>query len=376
MNVPRIQRRLSPVLGPASKAYGIVMRLRAKRYASRLGRPYRAKCPVVSIGNIGWGGSGKTPLTDWFLAWADRNGLLSVVLTRGYGGKPPALPFSVGLDNFAGESGDEPLYLARRHPGALVLVDPKRARAAAWAEKNASPGLFILDDGMQHMAVARDMECVLLRPEDLLDEWNKVIPAGSWREPAEALGRADAFFLKADPARAAALAYAAKQRLEAFGKPLFFFHLAPTGLRRLEGKVKNLAQATRSLAAEAGGGRFAPNLDGAEYVLTCAVGAPVQVRESAVALLGRAPSAEVFFPDHHSFTEADALSLAAHGLPVVCTGKDAVKLLPLLRHFGQIPVWEMDARVVFGLSLFEERSFPEWWDATWRGLAARKGTRA
>ena len=138
MNVFRMQRKLSSLLRPASKVYGSLMKLRAKTYNSRIRRVYRAKCPVVSIGNIGWGGSGKTPLTDWLLSWAEGKGLRSVVLTRGYGGKPPSLPFIVKQDSASAESGDEPLYLARRHPHARILVDPKRARDRKSTRLNSS----------------------------------------------------------------------------------------------------------------------------------------------------------------------------------------------------------------------------------------------
>ena len=361
MNALRLQRRLSSALRPVSAVYGGVMRLREKRYAVRFLRGYRAGCPVLSVGNISWGGTGKTPIVDWLLGWAEARRLAPVVLTRGYGGKPPALPFRVNGSCSAAESGDEPLYLSARHPGTLVLVDPKRSRAAAWAEKNAKPDLFILDDGMQHMAMGRDLDLVLLRPDDVLDDWNKVIPAGPWRESGAALHRADAFLLRADPVMSAAIAPAAVERLASLQKPLFFFHLEPSGLRRLINAGPHSARSGKTPP-------HAANLDGADYVLTCAVGQPGQVAESASALLGKAPAAFHTFPDHHAFTEKDAEALAAHGLPVVCTGKDAVKLLPLLRSFGDVPVWEMEASVRFGASLFDNCPFPTWWENTWASL--------
>ncbi len=349
MNLLPLQRRLRPLLGPAAAVYGAALRLRAARYASPIPpRPYRAACPVVSVGNIAWGGSGKTPVVDYLLDWAERASVPAVVLTRGYKASPPSLPFSVRPDSDARAAGDEPLLLARRHPQSLVLVDPKRRRAAAWAEQNAAPRLFLLDDGMQHLDMGRDLNLVLLRPEDLLDEWNRVIPAGSWREDASALERADAFCIKADPSRFAALLPAAESRLAPYGKPLFSFHLAPAGLSRLQ-KEGDAADAV-------------PDLGGAKYALACAVGNPGQVRETARTLLGGDPTVTERFDDHYLYTEADAKRLAAHGLPLVCTAKDAVKLAPLLPHFGEIPVWVLDVAAAFGRGLFTELRFDQWWE--------------
>ncbi len=352
-----LQRRLSSALRPVSKAYAACMRLRAKRWRSRLlSAPYRAACPVVSVGNIGWGGSGKTPLTDWLLLWAGGKDIRAVVLTRGYKAKPPSLPFPVRPDSSPEEAGDEPLLLARRHPGALVVVDPKRPRAAAWAEANDAPRLFVLDDGMQHLAMGRDLDLVLLRPEDLVEEWDKVIPSGSWREGAEALSRAAAFCIKADPRTFSALAPLTAQRLAPYGVPVFPFHLAPQGL---------CALTPQGVSSE-----LTPHLEDKAYVLVSGVGSPDQVRDTAETLLSAPPAHHAVYADHHAYTEQDAAELTAYGLPLVCTAKDAVKLEPLLPLFGALPVWVLEARPVFGTALFTDLSFPEWWEERWQELQA------
>ena len=337
------------------------MRLRARRYSSRFpSAPYRAACPVVSVGNISWGGTGKTPLVDWLLLWAGEQSVAAVTLTRGYRAAPSTLPLSVQADHDPLEAGDEPLLLARRHPGALVLVDPKRSRAAAWAEKNAKPQLFILDDGMQHMAMGRDLDIVLLRPQDLLEEWDRVIPAGSWREGVSALGRASAFCIKTAPKTFSALSPLVTQRLAAYGVPVFPFHLEPQGLNALSSKGFKTD--------------LVPNLDGSPYVLVSGVGHPGQVLDTAVALLGKAPEHHAIYADHHRYTEHDATELSSHGLPVVCTAKDAVKLSRLLPLFGKTPVWVLEVRPSFGPGLFSRQSFPEWWQEQWQALASQMGS--
>lgn len=350
MEINKLQRRLAPVLRPASVVYGGLMRLREMRYASSLlSFPYRAACPVVSVGNISWGGTGKTPIVDYLLDHTAKRRLRTVVLTRGYKAAPPELPFPVTGKDDPHEAGDEPLMLARRHPDTLVLVDPKRSRAAAWAEKNAAPRLFFLDDGMQHLAIERDLDIVLLRPDDMLENWNRVIPAGTWRESKKALNRADVFLMKADEQTLSSLLPVIENRLKGFKRPFFSFDLKPVGVTKLVPFGKTLPET-------------APDLGGEAYTFLCGTGNPAQVKQTATTLLQRPPATELLFPDHHEYTGADAKKAASFAMPIVCTAKDAVKLTPLLPCFGDVPVWILDVRAVFGPSLFTAVTFGEWWE--------------
>lgn len=350
METEKLQRRFASVLRPVSGLYRGIMRLRELRYGMRmLAFPHRAPCPVVSVGNISWGGSGKTPVVDYLLDHTAKLSLRTVVLTRGYKAAPPELPFPVSRKDDPHLAGDEPLMLARRHPDTLVLVDPNRARAAAWAEKNAAPRLFFLDDGMQHLAMERDLEIVLLRPDDLLENWNRVIPAGTWREGEKALERADVFLMKADDRTLAGLLPVAEKRLSRFNRPFFSFDLKPVGLARLRPFDHALPETV-------------PDLAGKPYTFLCGTGNPAHVKQTARALLMNAPTHEMVFPDHHAYGTEDARRAARPGLPIVCTAKDAVKLAPLLAHFGEIPVWVLDARAVFGPGLFTSITFSEWWE--------------
>ena len=356
MNIFALQRRFSPLLHPIAAAYGAAMRLRAGRYREGV-NIYRAACSVVSIGNISWGGSGKTPVIEYLLGKTKGAGLRTAVLTRGYKATPPQLPFPVMPDSDPTFAGDEPLMLALRHPETLVVVDPKRSRSASWVEKNDFPQLFLLDDGMQHLSMARDLDIVLLKPNDLLTGWNRVIPTGEWREDKSALTRADSFCVKASGAEQTALITAAQTRLEALERPLFFFDLLPNGLSRL---------------VPPGGVPLDKihDLGGAAYTFLCGTGNPDHVRQTVKSLLGKEPTYAHILPDHYRYTAADAQAVRQKNLPVVCTAKDAVKLSPLLPIFGDLPVWVLEVEAVFNRTLFSDTSFDVWWETKLARLLA------
>ena len=360
MNIFALQQHFSPLLRPVAAAYGAAMRLRAERYKEGT-NIYRAACSVVSVGNISWGGTGKTPVIDYLLKKTKEVGIRTVVLTRGYKATPPHLPFPVMPDSDPASAGDEPLMLALRHPDTLVVVDPKRSRAASWVEKNDFPRLFLLDDGMQHMGMARDLDIVLLKPNDLLTGWNRVIPTGEWREDKSALTRADSFCVKASGAEQTALIAAAQTRLGALERPLFFFDLFPKGLSRLVPP-----------------GGVPPDkihdLGGTAYTLLCGTGNPDHVRQTVKGLLGKEPTYSHILPDHYRYTAADARAVRQKNLPVVCTAKDAVKLSPLLPAFGDLPVWVLEVEAVFSRTLFSDTSFDAWWETKLACLLAARPT--
>lgn len=342
-----LQDALSPLLRIPGRLYAALMGLRRRSYATGTLRAHRAPWLTVSVGNICWGGTGKTPLTDWILDWALKAGRRPAVLTRGYKASPPHLPYLVTPESGPGQAGDEPLLLARTHPGARVVVDPRRPRAAlALAQTPDPPDMLVLDDGFQHLAMARDIDLVLLKPADLLADWDRVLPAGPWREGAGALTAAHALLIKCPPDEFRALGPFIRRHLEPLGKPVFNFSLAVRGLVRLDqgGTVRNFG--------------------GEPYLLVTGVGEPDQVAATAQALLGTPPAHHLRYDDHHAYTRADRDFIdaearrtgAAH---VLCTAKDAVKLAAL----GPARLWTFDTTLAFGEALFTELSFPQWWEA-------------
>ncbi len=353
----RIQKALRPVLAPLGALYAGAMALRRELYRRRVLPVWSPPAATVAVGNIGWGGSGKTPLAGWLLGWAGERGLKAGLLTRGYRARPKAYPFWVPAGALAEEAGDEPLLLAREHPGAAVIVDPERSRGGRFLCERLKPDLLVLDDGFQHLAVERDMNLVLLRAEDLGQEWDRVLPAGSWREGEGALDRADAFLFKVGPRTFEALTPQISGRLGRFRRPVFSFRLSPRGLR------------------PALGGDLVPGLDG-DYLLVSGVGNPAQVERTATAFLGRRPARHAVFPDHYFYTRRDVHELRAEAQKrrcafVLCTPKDAVKLGPMADETFQV----LDLELVFGPSLFTQLSFEDWWRHRWDSLGLRRDER-
>lgn len=353
MDYKKMHKSLKPLLAPAGSAYSALMGLRAKVYARGLKKSRAPKAFCVSVGNIAWGGSGKTPLADWLLTWGKEKGLTTALLTRGYGGESEERPLLVKPHTNPDQSGDEPLMLARRHPDAYILADPKRRRALDWLEVNSTTSFIVLDDGMQHLSVNRDLDLVLLRAKDLTDEfWGNVIPAGEWREPVSALTRASAFLLRMNPHAFSEAEELIKKRLAAYGKPVYSFALIPIGLLPL-GKSEPLLK----------------DLGGRLYALCTGVGSPEQVESSARSFLGTAPERSFIYPDHHKFSPANLKQMSKAGLPVVMTDKDAVKIQAAGLAATSLECYVLESRVRFGPSLFSERDFPAWLDERWRELA-------
>jgi len=255
-------------------------------------------------------------------------------------------PVMVNPRHTAREVGDEPLMLAHSCPQIPVLVDPERRRAADLAVSRLRPDLILLDDGLQHLGMERDLDLVLLRPEDLGAQWNRVIPAGSWREPESALERADAFFIKCPPHAMETLMPAAVERLARFGKPLFNFSLAPMHLCRIDGEAAISAA----------------DLENRPYTLVTGVGEPEQVKATVAAYIGYDPKEVIAHPDHHRYTLREVECMAASRTMIICTAKDAAKL----RLFSCPDTWYLRTELQFGPALWTDSPFPDWWNAWWR----------
>lgn len=415
-----LQKRLRWLLRPLGFAYSAIMLLRGRFYSSGFLNSYSSRIPCVSVGNIGWGGSGKTPVVGWLLDWAAREGLRAAVLSRGYGGTPPSFPWLVRAGNQAADTGDEPLLLALQHPEAQVWVDPLRVRAvknlenvsgAGAAAVCPAPDFLVMDDGFQHLALKRGLDLLLFRPEDLGQGWNMAIPAGSWREGRQALKRASAFLCKIAPELLPEVAPKFRDRLSIFKRPLFCFELQPQGLRLLV-KVAGMDNGSSDVFADTAprvfpqepqqnykqeqrqdqrpgerpgerqGGRqgqfssqpsgrlseLSGDLGGQPYVFAAGLAHPEEAARSLADFLGYAAQKHYFYEDHHAFSAQDAKTLAGHGLPVVCTGKDAVKLAGLLDYFDPVPIYILESSPRFAPCLFTGQCFEDWWQANWKKI--------
>ena len=289
-------------------AFGALASLRVAAYRRGLLPRSRLAGPVVSVGNLGVGGSGKTPLVARVAEILRDAGRPVAVLSRGYGGtfRGGALVVSDGSTVLAGaaEAGDEPVMLARALPGVVVAVGARRDVVGRAVEARFGRRVHVLDDGFQHLRLERDLDLVCLDVGDLED---RPMPAGRLRERPSALLRASLVLLTRIEAASEAELRALEERLS----PERTFRVARrvTGWKALDGAGAAPPARAFLLAAIARPERFERDVAGC-----------------GVAVVGRA-----FFRDHHRFRPEDiarvvAEARAAGAEAIATTAKDAVRL--------------------------------------------------
>jgi tetraacyldisaccharide 4'-kinase len=291
-------------VNPLSSLYGIAIAARNHFYDRGILKSRGLSHPVISIGNLSVGGSGKTPFVIMLGELLKQRGIQFDVLSRGYGRETHGA-MQVDPNGTSRAFGDEPLLIARRL-GCSVIVGESRYQAGKLAEANiqnqkdahlgtaASPPvqrpvtLHILDDGFQHRSLARDFDIVLLTKKDLLDQ---LLPAGRLREPINSLRRADAIVLaeEIDPA-------------------MLPMH-------------KNIWRVRRSLTIPS-----TPK----NPIVFCGIARPRNFVEQLRAA-GIHPVAEKFYRDHHRYTPSDVHDLLSlrnqhHADSFITTEKDAINL--------------------------------------------------
>lgn len=183
---------------PFAPLYSAVMKAREKLYISGVFRRHELSCPVISVGNLVLGGSGKTPTVQHLARLLSANGYHPAIVSRGHGGKAGEAVniVSDGENIFltAFLAGDEPYMLAESLPGVPVLTGTRRILPCRQAIDQFSSDVIILDDGFQHLGVKRDIDVVLFDGTALAGN-SRVFPGGSLREPISALHRCHAFLL-------------------------------------------------------------------------------------------------------------------------------------------------------------------------------------
>lgn len=295
------------VLLPAESAYAAVVSARNSAYDRGWLRPHRPSIPVVSVGNLGIGGAGKTPVAAWLAARLAAAGSRPAVVLRGYGA-------------------DEIAVHRELNPGVPVVAAPRRAAGVDAAARKGCD-IAVLDDAFQHRAVARDADIVLVAAESWSAE-RRLLPRGPWREPVRALSRADLIIVtrkSASAAEASEVAEAVRRLIP--GVAIAVCHLRPTRLLNADGEGIGLDWLTGrrvlALAALAEPDPFVRQLT--------AAGADAEL---------------LAFPDHHEFRPADVarIRIASAGRPIVCTRKEAVKLSRFTP--GDLPILFLDQEVV------------------------------
>ncbi|OEU73660.1 MAG: tetraacyldisaccharide 4'-kinase [Desulfuromonadales bacterium C00003068] len=187
-------RLLLAILVPIGWLYGCINLVRAKLYQAGVFSCYKASVPVISVGNLAVGGTGKTPMVDYLLKQQRAQQRKVAVISRGYGGEKGDAVRVVCAGNgpiiSATQCGDEPYLLARRNPQAIVIVAPQRSAGIDTAIKTFGVDLIVLDDAFQHLAVARDLDLLLFDSRYPFGNGH-LLPAGLLREFPAAVQRAD-----------------------------------------------------------------------------------------------------------------------------------------------------------------------------------------
>ena len=208
--------RVRPALLPLSWLYAAWIERRNSRY-DRAGLAGGVDATVVSVGNLSVGGTGKTPLVRWLAERMIARAIPTAIVSRGYRGRAGAGPLVVstghGPSCASTVSGDEPWMLARAVPEAIVVVGSNR-RAGARRAVELGARLILLDDGFQHRALARDLDVVLVDRSRPFDR-DRLLPAGTLREPAASLARADWIVISRSPSPDGAKAIVAACRAAA-----------------------------------------------------------------------------------------------------------------------------------------------------------------
>lgn len=201
--IARIWSGESPLwllLLPLSWLYGLVSGLIRLSYKVGLKRAWRAPVPVVVVGNLTAGGNGKTPVVIWLVEQLTRRGIRVGVVSRGYGGKAERYPLLLTPQTTTAEAGDEPVLIFQR-TGAPVAVSPVRSEAVQALLNQTDVQIVITDDGLQHYALARDKEIVVIDGVRRFGNgwW---LPAGPMRERASRLRAVDAVIVNGGTAQA------------------------------------------------------------------------------------------------------------------------------------------------------------------------------
>ncbi len=276
--------------GPLRWASGIYAGINAWNLHRRGKNAIAPRIPLISVGNINVGGSGKTPFVIWLCARMQQHGYRPVVLCRGDAGRL-STPRRVDRNDMADEVGDEALLLARRC-NTPVIAGRDRISACGMAE--ALGNVIILDDGFQYRRVKRACDIVLVPAEGIGN--GCLLPAGPLREPVDALARAD-FIVRTGKGHAAPLTQTREWRWCARPQPL----------QPLCGHTASRPEKVLAVAGIARPWRLLSTLESQG----------IQVKKFMP------------FADHHHYRRKDVARIIASGLPVVTTEKDAVKLAPL-----------------------------------------------
>lgn len=312
----------------AEVPYAAAVNWRNRRYDRVPAAGEHASVPVISVGNLTLGGTGKTPMVKWLAQWFSGRGLRVAIVSRGYGAA-------------AGKHNDEALELAQALPSVPHVQNPDRVAGARTAIDEFGSQLILLDDGFQHRRLARDLDIVLLDATEPFG-FDHVFPRGTLREPATGLRRAGVVCLSRS------------DLLDSSGRDLIrqrVAKLAPDAV------WCEAAHAPQGLLNSAGGIEPLTTLRGRRVAAFCGIGNPAAFRH-ALTQAGCDIVSWREFADHHAYGEADQEGLgrvvaASNAEIAVCTHKDLVKIA--IEQLGGRPLWALtvEMKILVGEAAIE-----------------------
>lgn len=297
-----------------SKPYLMLVLLRRFLYSCGVFRQYRIDVPVISVGNITLGGSGKTPFAEWLAKWFKSRGLKPAIVSRGYG-KPRRTPRTKPLSNIKELRDDEQIMLSQRLPWLLHLTDKDRVTAAARAASENHANVIILDDAFQHLRLHRDLDILVI---DCLNPfgYGHLFPRGLMREPQSAIRRAHLVCLSHTDVVSPLVVRAIEQHIRALAPEVAIIHSRHRALHFTDPRDEN------RLTLE--------EMEGKRVLSFCGIGNPLSF-ELTLAQTGLIIVRSERFPDHYYYTEDDLSSLSqlaalSSAEALITTEKDLVRI--------------------------------------------------
>lgn len=320
---------------PLSPFYALLMSFRAWLYARGLKRQVRLALPVISVGNLSMGGTGKTPMVIYLARLLKKVGRRPAVISRGYGGSSKGEINIVSREDgkillSAQEAGDEPVLLAQELK-IPVITGRRRALTGRYIVEQELADVLIMDDGFQHLTLARDLNLALFNAAALPERfW--VFPGGPWREPQTALKRADCFVIngmdninedKIDD-------FCLKLAKDYPGRPIFRGRYTADSIIDPQGIQHPISA-----------------LPPGPLLAFCGIARPASFFQTLKAISGSRIIETVSFQDHHAFQEKDMIFLARQAKEKGCaalitTEKDQVKLNTLS---PALPTWVLRVKL-------------------------------